>query len=352
MLRPPGLVLLGTPPPRWSKLLQMPRVRALLLRVTVLASVSLALFSLLACSSDDADDASPQTVLQVVVSTQVIADWTREIGGDLVDVRSLVPAGADAHTLELTVEDIRAVADADLVIINGAGLEASYEDAIEENAEVILELAAAVKAMGHELHPFEGLLVGDGEHPEQQQENAQGQQQEEHAHDHGGKDPHFWLDADLAQASVKAIAARLIELKADARDEIEDRRDRYLAAVAEADEEVRTLLADLPHAQRLLFTFHDAFGYFARRYGLTVAGFVVEGPEQGISAQAITELIELIEHEGVATVFHEPQFDSAILDTIADETSVKRRIFWSQPTSDNPTYIDILIGNAKAIAEQ
>ena len=102
----------------------------------------------------------------------------------------------------------------------------------------------------------------------------------------------------------------------------------------------------------MLFTFHDAFGYFARRYGLTVAGFVVEGPEQGLSAEALTGLIELIEHEEIGTVFHEPQFDSTILDAIADETGAERGIIWSQPTDDQPTYIDILIGNAKAIADQ
>ncbi len=325
----------------------MSRIRLLALGVLLLVSVALAAFSSLACGNDDADEAP----IQVVVSTQVIADWARQVGGDLVDVRSLVPAGADAHTLELSVDDIRAVSEADLVVINGAGLEASYEDAIEENAEDILELADAVEAMGHELHPFEGLLGSDEEHHEQQQEEQQAQE-DEHGHDHAGEDPHFWFDADIAQASVTAIAARLIDLSPDDADEIADRRDQYLAEIAEADEEVRSLLADLPADQRLLFTFHDAFGYFARRYELVVAGFVVEGPEQGASAEAITELIELIEHEGVQAVFHEPQFDSALLDTISDETGVERRIIWSQPTDDNPTYIGILVGNAKAIAEQ
>ena len=126
----------------------------------------------------------------------------------------------------------------------------------------------------------------------------------------------------------------------------------YLEEVQRADAEVKSLLADLPEVQRLLVTFHDAFGYFARSYDLQVAGFVVEGPEQGVSAEALTELIELIEHEGVLTVFHEPQFDSTILDTIASETNAGRGIIWSQPTDDNPTYIGILVGNARAIAEQ
>ena len=343
-----------------------------------------------------ADDGEP---LNIVVSTQVIADWVRQIGGDRVSVRALVPAGADAHTLELTVDDIRAIADADLVIVNGGGLEASYADAILENADSLLDLAETIEAEGYELHPFEGMMSLDDEHDQQehqqddhdqqdqqhqqdheqhdqdeqqehqqdhdedQQQHQQDHEQDDHdqqqhqdeqadAHDHGGEDPHFWFDTDLAQAAIEAIAASLIELIPAAENEISGRLEMYLEEVQKADAEVKSLFADLPEVQRLLVTFHDAFGYFARSYDLQVAGFVVEGPEQGVSAEALTELIELIEHEGVLTVFHEPQFDSTILDTIASETNAGRGIIWSQPTDDNPTYIGILVGNARAIAEQ
>ena len=370
-----------------------------------------------------ADDGEP---LNIVVSTQVIADWVRQIGGDRVSVRALVPAGADAHTIELTVDDIRAIADADLVIVNGGGLEASYADAILENADSLLDLAETIEAEGYELHPFEGMMSLDDEHDQQehqqddhdqqdqqqqqdheqhdqdqqqehqqddhdqqdqqqqqdheqhdqdeqqehqqdhdedQQQHQQDHEQDDHdqqqhqdeqadAHDHGGEDPHFWFDTDLAQAAIEAIAASLIELIPAAENEISGRLEMYLEEVQKADAEVKSLFADLPEVQRLLVTFHDAFGYFARSYDLQVAGFVVEGPEQGVSAEALTELIELIEHEGVLTVFHEPQFDSTILDTIASETNAGRGIIWSQPTDDNPTYIGILVGNARAIAEQ
>ena len=109
----------------------------------------------------------PQAVsaepVKVVVSTQIIADWVRQVGGDRVSVRALVPAGADVHLLELTVSDIRAIADADLVVINGAALESAYEDVIRENAVKILDLAEAIEAAGHELMAF-GALMGEDEH--------------------------------------------------------------------------------------------------------------------------------------------------------------------------------------------
>ncbi|MCY3567798.1 MAG: zinc ABC transporter substrate-binding protein [Chloroflexi bacterium] len=185
------------------------------------------------------------------------------------------------------------------------------------------------------------------EHEDEHEEDDHG-----HAHHHGDEDPHYWFDTDLASVAIAAIADELSHLSPDAADVFSDRLEDYLAEIAEADAEVRELLAGISDSQRLLVTFHDAFGYFARRYGLEVAGFVVEGPEQGVSAEALAELIELIEHEGVETIFHEPQFDASIIDTVAEESGAKRGIIWSQPTEDNPTYIGILVGNARAIAEQ
>ncbi|MCY3568562.1 MAG: zinc ABC transporter substrate-binding protein [Chloroflexi bacterium] len=173
-----------------------------------------------------------------------------------------------------------------------------------------------------------------------------------HHHHHGDEDPHFWFDADLASAAIVAIANALVALDPEATDGISDRLAVYLGEVAAADAEARALIESVPESQRLLVTFHDAFAYFARRYGLEIVGFLIEGPEQGISAETIAGLVELIEHEGVQTVFHEQQFDSSALDAVAAETGANRGIIWSQPTEDNPTYIGILLGNARAIAEQ
>ncbi len=194
---------------------------------------------------------------------------------------------------------------------------------------------------------------GDDRHDEDDEDHAEHDEDEQgHAHAHGSEDPHFWFDVELASAAVSEIAAALVALTPQAADDVSERLDRYLAEIADADAEIRELLEGLPASQRLLVTFHDAFGYFARNYGLQVAGFVVEGPEQGVSAESIADLIGLIEREGVQTVFHEPQFDSAILDTISDETGAARGIIWSQPDDAQPTYLDIMRANAQAIADQ
>ena len=362
--------------------------------------------------------------LQVVVSTQVIADWTRQVGGDAVSVTALVPAGADVHTIELSTGDIRAVSEAELVVINGAGLEAGYEDAVVDNASNLLVLADALEAGGLELQPFSDLTADaheeeegehdgeeheeeEGEHHDEEHEQEEGEhhddeheeeesehhddeheeeegehhdegyeeeegeqhdegheeedgehdgdehEEEEGEHDghgHGAEDPHFWFDADFAIAAVEAIAEALSELAPDAADGFNERAEAYIAEIRETDAELRAIFAELPEERRLLVTFHDAFGYFARRYGLTVAGFVVEGPEQGVSAGAIADLVELMEHEGISRIFREPQFESAAIEAVANESGAEIGIIYSQPHIEQNAYLSILRANAEAIA--
>ena len=190
------------------------------------------------------------------------------------------------------------------------------------------------------------------EHEEGEDHDDHGDEEDDHghAHAHGSEDPHFWFDADFAIASVEAIADALSALAPAAN--FGQRAEAYIAEINAVDAEVRQTLAGLPDSQRLLVTFHDAFGYFARRYGLTIAGFVVEGPEQGISATSVANLIELIEHEGVTRIFREPQFESTAIRSVAEESGAELGIIWSQPQGDVLTYLDMLRANAAAIAEQ
>ena len=285
--------------------------------------------------------------------------------GDPIETMALVEPGEAGRAAIIVVGEMMYVADPNSGHVFAVHLE---EMEIEEEWHVggapsslafvgVLDRNAAPDA-GHE--DEHGHEEGEEHDEDEHEEDEHGHEDEEeheddghgHAHDHGDEDPHYWFDTELASAAIEAIADELSQLNPGAADVFDDRLELYLAAIEEADAEVRALLEGISDSQRLLVTFHDAFGYFARRYGLEIAGFVVEGPEQGVSADALADLIELIEHEGVQTVFHEPQFDASILDTVADESGAARAIIWSQPTEDNPTYIGILVGNARAIAEQ
>ncbi|MDE2891363.1 MAG: zinc ABC transporter substrate-binding protein [Chloroflexota bacterium] len=286
--------------------------------------------------------------------------------GDLIETMELVAPGDAGRPAFIIVGEWLYLADPNSGHVLGVHLP---HMAIEEEWHVggtpsslafvgVLDRSGSPDAGHEDEHEHEeGEEHDEHEHEEDEHRHEDDEHEDEgddhgHHHHHGSEDPHFWFDADLAAVAIEAIAHELSHLSPDDAGVFSDRLELYLGEVEAADAEARALIEGVPEHQRLLVTFHDAFAYFARRYGLEIAGFLIEGPEQGISAEAIAALIELIEHEGVETVFHEQQFDSSALDAVASETGAKRGIIWSQPTVDNPTYLGILLGNARAIAEQ
>ena len=321
-----------------------------------------------ACGDEDVDVAqTPQTsetsqapaapveepraaVIDVVASTEIVAEWVAQVGGQRVRVVALVPAGADAHTFELTPDNVRAVAGADLVVINGGGLEGAYEGTIEENLgdTPLVELSDWI-----ELEEFPPGFAHD-EHEEEGEHHDEGEGEEEgehHDEGHGSLDPHFWLDPTRAIQAVQAIRDELSALLPDGAEEFAANASRYIAEIEAADAEVQALLVDLAPEHRVLVTFHDAFGYFARRYDLEVFGFVIEGPEQEASAAELADLIEAMRDRGVTRVYREPQFESSTIDQIADETGAEVRVIYSQPVGEVESYTDLMRANGRALAE-
>ena len=282
--------------------------------------------------------------------------------GDLLVVADLIdpidPEAPPAFTIAGEMLYLADPAGARVIAYHLEDLEIEDEWALPGRPSRITFLGVADPAgapdQGHDEHDEdEHAHEEDEEHDEHEEgedHDDHGDEEDEHghAHAHGSEDPHFWFDADFAIASVEAIADALDALAPAAN--FGQRADAYIAEINAVDAEVRQTLAGLSDSQRLLVTFHDAFGYFARRYGLTVAGFVVEGPEQGISATAVANLIELIEHEGVARIFREPQFESTAIRTVADESGAELGVIWSQPQGDVLTYVDMLRANARAVA--
>ena len=263
-------------------------------------------------------------------------------------VTALVPSGADAHTLELSPDGIRAIVEAELIVLNGAGLENAYLGTVEANADgPLLALAE-----GLELEEFPPGLTHENEedgHEDEEEDGHEGEEEDGHGHD--ALDPHFWLDPELATQAVQMIRVALTALVPAAADEFHANASRYIGEIEAADAEVRALLAALPSEHRVLVTFHDAFGYFARRYDLEVFGFVVEGPEQEPSAAELADLVTEMQEQGITVVYHEPQFDSGVVRRVADETGAEVRTIYSQPFGAVATYTDVLRANARALAE-
>jgi zinc/manganese transport system substrate-binding protein len=283
----------------------------------------------------------------VIATTSVFADLAQLALGDNVTIETIIPAGVDVHTFEPSPADAQKLAGADLIVMNGLGLDEwalSLLEAAGKSEEDVLELAEGIDESNAWVY-----LEGE-EHDEEEGEEHSEEEGEEHGH--GGTDPHIWLDPKGAAIYVDRIAARVAAELPERAAEIESARDAGLAEIAALDEELRVGFAAVEASARKIVTFHDAFGYFARAYEIEIVGVAVEAPGQEPSAKEIAALIDAIKAAGVTSVFSEAQFPSKVLDQVAAETGATvLENLYSDALGDAPanSYLGAMRANASAI---
>ena len=283
----------------------------------------------------------------VIATTSVFADLAQLALGDNVTIETIIPAGVDVHTFEPSPADAQKLAGADLIVMNGLGLDEwalSLLEAAGKSEEDVLELAEGIDESNAWVY-----LKGE-EHDEEEGEEHSEEEGEEH--EHGGTDPHIWLDPNGAAIYVDRIAARVAAELPERAAEIESARDAGLAEIADLDEELRVGFAAVEASARKIVTFHDAFGYFARAYEIEIVGVAVEAPGQEPSAKEIAALIDAIKAAGVTSVFSEAQFPSKVLDQVAAETGATvLENLYSDALGDAPanSYLGAMRANASAI---
>jgi len=268
-----------------------------------------------------------------MATTSVFADLARLALGDSVQIDSIIPAGVDVHTFEPSPSDAAKIAAADLILMNGLGLDewvVSLVDAAHKSETDILRLG-------------EGLDVSDAwiylASPERETEDAY--------------DPHVWLDPTGAAHYVQRIVDRVVQDRPELTNTVRTASAKGFVALQDLDAEVRALFSDIPEANRKIVTFHDAFGYFARAYNITIVGVAIASPGQDPSAREIAALIDAIRASGVTTVFSEVQFPSKVLTSIAAETGATVLAdLYSDALGVAPgdTYLGAMRANATAIA--
>lgn len=296
-----------------------------------------------ACGGSSAS-ASPSNGPDYVVlaTTSVFADIAKLALGDTVTIDTIVPAGVDVHTFEPSPADAQKLTDADLILMNGLGL--------DEWVLTLLDGAGKTEAdvleLGEDLIGFEYIESTEEEH------EAGVEEGETDEHGHSGTDPHIWLDPAGAQLYMERIATRVSNERTDLADRITAALGEGVARLTSLNNDVAAKYAAIPAEKRKIVTFHDAFGYYARAYGITIVGVAVEAPGQDPSAQEIAALIEAIRAAGVTSIFSEVQFPSKVLDQIAAETgAVVLEDLYSDALGVAPadTYVGAMQKNADAI---
>jgi ABC-type Zn uptake system ZnuABC Zn-binding protein ZnuA len=262
----------------------------------------------------------------VVATTTIAGDLVHNVGGERVEVDTLVPAGADPHGHEPRPSDAVAIAEAELVVKSGGDLDEWLDELIEnaggDAAEVTLLDSVRTIRSDDEI------------------------------------DPHWWQDPHNAILAVEAVRDALVDADPDGRRAYERNARAYIAELRALDDEIERCMRRVPPEKRKLVTTHDALGYFAERYDIEVIGAVIPSlsTQAQPSAKDVDALVEQIEDEGVEAIFPEAAVSQRLERSISRESGAEvGGELWTDSLGDEgsgaETYVDAMRANANALAE-
>jgi manganese/iron transport system substrate-binding protein len=279
--------------------------------------------------------------LRVVATTSLVADVVRRVGGDTIELTTLMPLGVDPHGYAPTPEDLRMLNDAHLILINGLGLEEALMPILTE-----LDTPVPVVSVNAGLAP---LTYGEGTESETvTSEEAAGEQ------DHL-VDPHTWLSVNNVLIWVDNVAAALAMLDTANVDSYFSNASAYHDELAALDGELRTQIDTLPAERRKLVTDHREFSYFAQDYGFEIVGAVIPASSTmtSPSAQELATLQEVIQAEGVSAIFVGENVDASVVDQLANDLGLEVVKLYTSSLSDAdgpaPDYPSLMRYNVNAI---
>jgi ABC-type Zn uptake system ZnuABC Zn-binding protein ZnuA len=258
-----------------------------------------------------AQSPSPEK-LQVVTSFLPIQSHTLAIVGDKADVKQLLGKDTGPHDFQLSPADVKTLSDADLLIINGAGIEEWLGELIKKSGNKNLVVVDTSKGIKLVESPEEIEIGHDHTHVLDR----------EHSHSHGdGANPHIWLDPVIAKKQAANIADALQKADPSNASAYAENGKVYEAKLATLDSDYRSTLAPLPNKN--LVTFHDAFPYLAARYKMNYVGAVSEFPEKDPTPKQLAALVDKIRSLKVGVLFAENGYAPGLLKKIAAETGAK-----------------------------
>lgn len=317
--------------------------------------------------------------LKVVASFSIIADFAKNVGGDRVDITTLVGPDGDAHVYEPKPSDAAAVGKADVVLVNGLQFEGFLSRLVEASGTKapIVELTKGGEVLkmadephaheeeghhhdaaeeGHE-HAEEGHEheTAKAEHDHEPSHNHEAGEEHPHGHHHHGEyDPHAWQSVHNAEVYVKNIVDAFCAADAEGCDTYKSNGDAYEAKLSALDEEVKAAIADIPKDKRVVITSHDAFGYFEHEYGLEFLAPEGVSTESEASAADIAALIKQVREDKASAIFVENITNPRLIEQIASETGIEvGGTLYSDALSDTDgpasSYIDMMEYNVQTI---
>ena len=257
--------------------------------------LALLMVSLSGCGAVAEDISIVATFYPVYVLAENVLD-----GVEGVSLSSMTPPSTGClHDYQLLTSDMRSLAKAQALLINGAGMESFLSDVTGQFPKLtVIDCSVGVD------------LIAEEEEDEEEEH--------EHGHDHGEYNAHIWLAPENAIQMVKNLRDGLSALLPGQAERIAQNAEAYIARLSALDAELRAAIEPLPRKE--IVTFHEAFPYFARAYGLEVKAVVALEPDEPVSPRMLKEVIAKVKAAGNPPLFSEPQYESAALRTVALET--------------------------------
>ncbi len=285
----------------------------------IIAGLGILLLS--ACSPQSGTGISGVAEPKIVAVNTTLADIAQNIAGERVEIEVLIPADADPHTFQPTPQDVAKIANSQMLIANGAGLEEWLQEVIDNagGERIVVEAAAD--------------LAGDEDRP---------------------GDPHFWLDPNHVIHYANQIRDGLIDLDPDGETVYARNTDELIVQIEELDSWINEQVEVIPPELRLLVTNHESFGYFADRYGFVIVGTIIPSVSTGSSpsAQQMVALVEAIKATNTGAIFLEAGSNPDLAEQLASEAGIEViKYLRTQPQYPEEGYIEMMKYNTRAIVE-
>jgi ABC-type Zn uptake system ZnuABC Zn-binding protein ZnuA len=299
---------------------------------TVMVSVGLNSSSVEEVNSTAASTTNTYQKLDVVTSVSPITNIIKNVGGNRIDLTGLVPEGVNSHTFELVPSDVVKVNNADLVIIDGLGLETNVED-VAQQAQSHNPQLKILKLGDNSITPSQWVF--DFSFPKEE----------------GDPNPHLWLNVAYAMKFANLTRDKLMEMDPRNAQYYSDNTNRYISLLKKLDDGIMQAVQTVPEENRKLLTYHDSWAYFATRYNMTVIGAVQPSDFGEPTPQEVARLIDQIRSERVPVIFASEVFPIEVVDQIANEGNVEIVETLSDddlpgnPGDPNHSYVGMMLEN-------
>jgi manganese/iron transport system substrate-binding protein len=235
-----------------------------------------------------AQNAATNNKIQVATTISTLNSFVQGVGGEYVSVKNIVPVGASPETFQPAPQDVAIVADANLLVENGVGLETWLDRLLRDAGTRNLRVVVGADGL-----PVKNL------------------------------NPHLWMDPVFAKEYVRKIRDALIQIDPAHAPEYRRNAASYDARLDELIAQIRRQIATIPPSHRDMIVFHNAWQYYNDRFGITTLGFVERNPGQEPNPQQIAQLIDLAKQHHVHGVFSEPEYSPKLLYSIAQGAGIK-----------------------------